>query len=99
MMRQKQSMEAEAEAEHGEVQLEAEAGKGEEAAPIPIQIVYPDCDEEDDVNQYEFVKRASVETEDGNQRDEEQAEVEGDAGGNLRMRRSAKQNQVNYAME
>ena len=95
--------EAEAEAEHGKGEEEAEAeakhGNGEEAAPIPIQVVYPDCDEEEDVNQYEFVKRASVEIEDGSQRHEEQAELEGDAGGNLRMRRIARQNQVNYAME
>ena len=95
--------EAEAEAEHGEVQLEAEAGKGEavetHVPPIPIRVVYPDCDEEEDVNQFEFVKRASVETEDGNQRYEEQAELEGDAGGNMRVRRSARQNQLNYALE
>ena len=93
----------EAEAEHGKGEEEAEAeakhGNGEEAAPIPIQVVYPDCDEEEDVNQYEFVKRASVQAEDGNQRDEEQAEVEVDAGGNMRVRRSARQNHVKYAME
>ena len=59
---------------------------------FPIQVVYPDCDEEEDVNQFEFVKRASVETEDGNQRHKEHAELEGDAGGNLRVRRSAWQN-------
>ncbi|KAE8813916.1 hypothetical protein D1007_08832 [Hordeum vulgare] len=41
--------EAEAEAQHGEVQDEAEFGRGEEAH-IPIQVVYLDCDADDDVN-------------------------------------------------
>ncbi|KAE8797875.1 transposon protein, putative, mutator sub-class [Hordeum vulgare] len=98
--------EAEAEAEHGEA--EAEAGHGEEhaevefgrgvEAPIPIQVVYPDYDATDDVNQFEFVKRASIQTDVGN---DEQADgvQEGDADGNIRMRRSDRQNQLNYALE
>ncbi|KAE8812499.1 hypothetical protein D1007_10420 [Hordeum vulgare] len=49
--------EGEAEAEHGEVHAEGEFGRGEEAH-IPIQVVYPDCDADDDVNPFEFVKRA-----------------------------------------
>ena len=98
-----ENAEVEAEAEHGEVQAKAEHGKGQEdiVAPIPIQVVYPDVDADDDVKQFEFVRRASSQTDVGNQRGEEQADdvQEDDAGGNTRMRRSARQDHFNYAME
>ena len=81
---------------HTGADAEPEAGP-----PILLQVIQPDVDVDEDVKQFEFVRRASSQTDVGNQRGEEQADdvQEDDAGGNTRMRRSAWQNQFNYAME
>ena len=60
------TVEVQAETEHGEAWADADhAEAGEDAepetgAPIPLQVIFPDVDADEDVNQFEFVRSPST---------------------------------------
>nr|XP_040255141.1 trichohyalin-like [Aegilops tauschii subsp. strangulata] len=101
--------EAGADAEHEEAGADAEPETG---APIPLQVIFPNGDADEDVNQFEFVRRPSTQQGLGNQMEEAEPVVVQQPShhkdnemqaepvvGSTSMRRSTRQTKINYAME